>query len=112
MGDSLYTTTLNIQELYYILYLSVLFDPQYKHHLLLTPQDDWFYKRGRVYLMESPLNRLPFVYKIIEYLNTIRPKMNSCPIGVKLNIIVKYKSIKAHIRVYNNIQRGFLRRLQ
>jgi hypothetical protein len=111
MGVTFYTT-LNIQELYYILHLSVLYDSQYKHYLLLTPQDDSFYKRGTVYLMESPLNRLSFVYKIIEYLNTIRPKMNYCPVGVKLNIIIRYKSIKAQIRVYDNIQRGFLGRLQ
>jgi len=42
--------------------------------------------------MDSPLNRLSFVYKIMEYLNTIKSKMNSCPLGVKLNLIEKYKS--------------------
>jgi hypothetical protein len=95
MGDTLYTTTLNIKELYYILHLNVLYDSPYKHYLLLIPQNDWFYKRGTVYLVDSPLNGMSFVYKIIEYLrvNTFKPKMNYCLLGVKLNLIFKYKSL-------------------
>jgi len=60
MGDTLYTTTLNFQELYYILHLSVLYDSQYKYYLLLTPQEDCFYNRRTDYLMDSPLNSLSF----------------------------------------------------
>jgi hypothetical protein len=58
--------------------------------------------------MDSPLNRLSFVSKIIEYLNTFRPKTKPCYLGVKLNLIVNNKSFQAKFEYMEISNAGFL----